>query len=156
MSKNLKYFMREDVKKEIEVEVPGIDSIRDENGKVVPFLIKKLHTETIDRINQMYVTRVPAKDAKKNYIIKDGEIVYRTEKDKVKAFKHIMVEALVYPNLKDDELMKFFNCVDITEMPQKVFPTQDEYAAVSKKVLEVLGLVDPEDVDKKEIEDAKN
>ena len=31
------------------------------------------------------------------------------------------LEALQYPNLKDPELMKHYNCADMTEMPLKVF-----------------------------------
>ena len=52
--------------------------------------------------------------------------------------------------------MEYFGCHDITEMPQRVFPTNDEYTAVTKKVMEVLGLVDPDEADQKEVDDAKN
>ena len=155
-NKNLKYFMRPEAKEEIVVEVEGLEGIVDENGKVVPFKIKKLHNETVDKINKMYTSRFPAKDKKGNFIIQNGEIVYRTEKDRTKAFHHILTEALVYPDLKDAELMAYFNCNDITEMPQKVFPTNDEYTAVTQKVMAVLGLVDPDEADQKEIDDAKN
>lgn len=155
-SKNLKYFMRQSAKEELVVEVEVLESIKDEKGNIVPFRIKKLHNETIDKINKMYVTRIPAKDKKGNFIIQNGEIVYKVEKDKTKAFHHILAEALVYPDLKDKELMEFFGCHDITEMPQRVFPTSDEYTAVTKKVMEVLGLVDPDEADQKEVDDAKN
>lgn len=155
-NKNLKYFMRPEAKEELVVEVEGLESIKDEKGNVVPFKIKKLHNETVDKINKMYVTRVPAKDKKGNFIIQNGEIVYKVEKDKTKAFHHVLVEALVYPDLKDKELMEYFGCHDITEMPQRVFPTNDEYTAVTKKVMEVLGLVDPDEADQKEVDDAKN
>ena len=154
--KNLKYFMRPEAKEEVVVEVEGIESIKDEKGEKVPFKIKKLHNETVDKINKMYTSRVPAKDKKNNYIIQNGEIVYRVEKDRTKAFHHILAEALVYPNLKDPELMAYFDCHDITDMPQKVFPTNDEYAEVTKKVMTVLGLVDPDEADQKEVDDAKN
>ena len=113
-NKNLKYFMRPEAKEELVVEVEGLESIKDEKGNVVPFKIKKLHNETVDKINKMYVTRVPAKDKKGNFIIQNGEIVYKVEKDKTKAFHHILVEALVYPDLKDKELMEYFGCHDIT------------------------------------------
>ena len=71
------------------------------------------------------------------------------------ASRHLMVEALVYPDLKDKKLMEYFGCVDITEMPLKVFPTNKEYGHVSKQVLKVLGLTE-EDDEAKETEDAKN
>ena len=131
-NKNLKYFMRQSAKEEIVVEVEGLESIRDEKGNIVPFKIKKLHNETVDKINKMYVTRVPAKDKKGNFIIQNGELVYKVEKDKTKAFHHILAEALVVPDLKDTDLMAVFGCLDITEMPQRVVPTNDEYTAVTK------------------------
>lgn len=157
-SKNLKYFMRKEAKEEQIFEVPGLESIKDENGKVVPLKIKKLHNETVANINDMYVTKTPAKDNKGNFIVQNGELVYKVERDRAKATRHILVEALVEPDLKDKELMDFFNCVDITNMPLKVFPDNDEYAYVSRKVMEVIGLIDAEseEKDEKDVEDAKN
>ena len=154
--KNLKYFMRTEALEEKVLTVPGLESIKDENGKVVDLKIKKLHNETISKINEMYRSRTPLKDKKKGFIVQDGEAVYKVERDRAKAARHMMVEALIYPNLKDPELMKFFNCVDVTDMPLKVFPDNDEYGYVSKKVMEVIGLVDPEEKDQKEVDEAKN
>lgn len=154
--KNLKYFMREESKQEQVFQVPAPSRFVDENGKVVQMEIKKLHTDTITRINDMYKTRTPMRDKKGNYIVQNGEVVFRTEKDNLKATRHIIVEALVYPNLQDPELMKFYGCVDITEMPAKVFPDNDEYGYVSRKVMEILGLMDAADSSEQEVEDAKN
>ena len=53
-NKNLKYFMRPEAKEELVVEVEGLESIKDEKGNVVPFKIKKLHNETVDKINKIY------------------------------------------------------------------------------------------------------
>lgn len=155
-AKSLKYFMREEAKTEQVFTVPGIESIKDENGKVVDFEIKKLHQSTITEINNRYKSRTPLRDRKNGYVVQNGEAVFKTEKDNAKATRNIIVEALVYPNLKDPDLMKFYECNDITEMPLKVFPDNDDYAYVNKKVMEVLGLLDPEEEDKKEVEDAKN
>lgn len=58
-------------------------------------------------------------------------------------------------NIFYKKLMEYFGCVDITEMPLKVFPTNKEYGHVSKQVLKVLGLTE-EDDETKETEDAKN
>lgn len=154
--KNLKYFMRAEAKEEQIIEVPGPDTIKDENGNIVPLKIKKLHNETIAKINEMYNSRVPMKDKKGNFIVQNGEIVFKVERDRAKATRHIIAEALVEPDLKDAELMAFFACADIAEMPLKVFPDNDEYGYVSRKVLEVIGLIDSEKEDKKEVDDAKN
>ena len=155
-NKNLKYFMREDSRQEQIFQVPAPERFVDENGEVVQMEIKKLHNDAIDKINAMYKSRTPMKDKKGNYIVQNGEVVFRTEKDSVKATRHIIVEALVYPDLKDPELMKFYDCVDITDMPLKVFPDNDEYGYVSRKVLEILGLMDAAENNEREVEDAKN
>ncbi len=155
-NKNLKYFMREEAKTEQTFTVPGPETIKDENGNVVNLVIKKLHNDTITKINALYKSRTPLKDKKGNYVVQNGEAVYKTEKDNAKATRHIIVEALVEPDLRDKELMAYFNCVDITDMPLKVFPSNDEYGYVSTKVMEILGLLDPAESDKKDTEEAKN
>ena len=67
----------------------------------------------------------------------------------------MIVEALQYPNLKDEELMKYYGVVDITDMPLKVFQTADEYQHVSRVVMEALGLAEPTN-DDQDLDNAKN
>lgn len=155
--KTLKYFMREEARQDAIIKVPGPATIRDEQGNTVELEIKVLSNGEVMRINDMYKTRTPAKDRKGNYIIQDGELVYRTEKDLGKASRHLIVEALVYPDLKDPELMEYFGCVDITDMPFKVFPTAEEYSHVSREVMKALGMLESdEEKNEKDIEAAKN
>ena len=52
--KNLSYFMREDLKNEDIVEMPGPGSIQDENGNPVMFQIKRLRRERVDKIYDHY------------------------------------------------------------------------------------------------------
>lgn len=153
--KSLKYFMREEAREEKIFTVPGPDTIKDENGNVVELKIRQLHNDRMEEIRSMYRTRTPLKDNKKgNYVVQNGEVVYKSEFDAAKSGRRMLVEALAYPDLKDPDLMAFFSCNDITDMPLKVFPTNEEYAYVSKKVLEVLGISEKES--DKEIDDAKN
>ncbi len=151
--KNLKYFMR-DTKDEI-VTAPGPDSFKDENGKVIDFEIKVLSQETINKINEAYRKRSMATDKKGNPLIAMGEVVWKVEKDNARASRHIIAEALQYPNLKDPELMKHYNCVDMTKMPLKVFSRADEYQHVSRIVMQALGLMETPD-DSAELDAAKN
>ncbi len=151
--KNLKYFMR-DTKDEI-VTAPGPDSFKDENGKVIDFEIKVLSQETINKINEAYRKRSMATDKKGNPLIAMGEVVWKVEKDNARASHHIIAEALQYPNLKDPELMKHYNCADMTEMPLKVFSRADEYQHVSRIVMQALGLMETPD-DSAELDAAKN
>ena len=162
MGKNLKYFMREEALTEKIVTVPGPESIKDENGEVVQLEVKVLSASHIRQINEAYHSRSIATDQKGSPYINGGNVVFRDERDNAKATRHIICEALVYPDLKDPELMKFYKCVDITEMPEKVFARADEYAYVTRIVMALLGLggqlSDDEQkaANDKEIADAKN
>jgi hypothetical protein len=151
MEKDLKYFMREH-KEEI-VTVPG--PVNDENGEPVMLEIKVLDNKRIQEINEHYRKRNIATDKKGNPLIAMGEVVFKTEKDGGRAVRHIIAEALVYPDLANKELMAFYNCYDITEMPFFVFPKADEFAHVQRAVFAALGLIEGAD-DEETIEAAKN
>lgn len=153
MKKDLKYFMRSTEQKI--VTAPGPDSFKDDEGKVIDFEIRVLSQEEINRINENYRRRSMATDKKGNPLIANGEVVWKVEKDPAKASRHIIVEALQYPDLKDPNLMKHYGCVDVTDMPLKVFPTADEYQHVSRIVMQALGLGSTFN-DDEELDDAKN
>lgn len=151
--KDLKYFMRS-TEPEI-VTAPGPESFKDENGNVIQFEIKVLSQEEITKINDMYRRRSMATDKKGNALIANGEVVWKTERDSARASRHLIVEALQYPNLKDPELMEYYGCVDVTEMPLKVFQKTDEYQRVSLIVMQALGLSSSVN-DEDDLADAKN
>lgn len=153
MKKDLKYFMRT-VEPEV-VTVPGPDTIKDDEGNVLPLEIRVLSQETINKINDMYREKTMATDKKGNPLIFNGEVVWKVTKDPARASRHLIVEALQFPDLRDPDLMKHFGCVDITEMPLKVFPRADEYQHVSRMVMKALGLSAEID-DDEELNDAKN
>jgi len=152
--KSLKYFMR-DSAPEI-VTVPGPESFKDENGKVIDFEIKVLSQSEIMKINDAYRTHRAARDKKGNPLVMNNEIVWETDRDSARASRHLIVEALQYPDLKDPDLMKHYKCVDVTEMPLHVFPRADEYQHVTRIVMQALGLLSEETSDNEEITDAKN
>jgi hypothetical protein len=151
--KDLKYFMRS-TEAEI-VTAPGPDSFKDDDGNVVQFEIKKLTQEEITRINDAYRRHSMATDKKGNPLVANGEVIWKTERDSAKASRHMIVEALQYPDLKDPELMEYYGCVDVTDMPLKVFSKADEYQHVSRIVMQALGLAAGVS-DDEELSDAKN
>lgn len=151
--KSLKYFMRDSIN-EI-VTIPGPESFKDENGEVLNLEIKVLSQTEIQRINDNYRRRTIATDKKGNPLAYGGEVLWKTERDSAKATRHLIVEALQFPNLKDKELMDFYKCVDITEMPTLVFSRSDEYQHVVRAVMTALGLIDGAD-DESIVEEAKN
>ena len=103
--RTLAYFMRETAKNQDIVEVPGIDSIRDEKGNVVPFKIKMLTKKDIDEIYDKYRKRTLVRDDKGKPVFNRGQAVFDTTTDSNKALRRIIVEALVYPDLHNKELM---------------------------------------------------
>ena len=151
--KNLKYFMRS-LEPEI-VTAPGVPSIKDDEGNVIPLEIKVLSQEEINRINENYRHRSMATDKKGNPLVSQGEVIWKTEKDNAKASRHMIVEALAFPDLKDKELMEYYGCVDVTDMPLKVFPRADEYQHVTRMVMQALGLASAVN-DDEELNDATN
>lgn len=158
--KSLAYFMRETAKKQEIVEIPGIDSIKDANGNVVNFKVKILTRKEIDDIYEKYRTRTLVYDKKGRPVTDRGQAVYDVQTDSNRAMRRIVVEALVYPNLKDKELMDYFECPSFDEMPLKVFPFTKEYDYVTNAVLTALGLLDDSgdtgnDADS-EVQEAKN
>lgn len=155
--KTLSYFMRETAKRQEIIEIPGIDSIRDEKGNVVPFKVKVLTKKEIDDIYDRYRTRTLLYDKKGKPVIDRGQAVFDVSTDSNRALRRVIVEALVYPDLHSKELMDYFECYDYTEMPLKVFPNPKEYEEVANKVLSVLGIIDEGDSDSEsEVREAKN
>ncbi len=154
MSKDLKYFMQDFSEEEI-IKVPAPDRFKDDEGNPIEFEVKQLTQAEIQRIFKLYRQKHVATDKRGNPIVTNGEVAWKVDKDNDRAMRHIIVEALVYPNLKDKELMDFYKCVDVTEMPLKVFPKPDEYSTVTTAILRAIGIVSDFENDE-DIEAAKN
>ena len=153
--RDLKVFMRE---AQGNVHVAGPATFAGADGKPIMLEIKVLGHGEIQHINDMYTMRTMATDTRGNPYIQNGQVAFKVENDTKRATGHILAEALVYPNLKDDELMKYYNCLDITEMASKVFSRTDEFAHVNRVVMAALGLSrEADNADTKQaLDDAKN
>ena len=154
--KSLSYFMRETAKKQEIIEVPGIESIKDEKGNIVPFKIRILTKKQIDDIYDKCRTRTLVYDKKGKPVINRGQAVFDVKTDNNKALQRIIVEALAYPDLKDKELMDYFDCYEFAEMPLKVFPNQKEYDQVTNIVFSALGILEDDGDGEDEVQEAKN
>lgn len=155
MAKSLKYFMRDNTQDEV-ITVKGPETIKDENGNVIDLEIRILSQDEIQTINDNYRRRTVATDKRGNPLAYNGEVLWKTERDSARATRHIIVEALKYPDLKDKQLMDYYKCVDVTQMPLLVFRRADEYAYVMRVVLTALGLIDGDNNEEDTIEEAKN
>ena len=159
MKKNLRYFMRNELKEEKIVTIPGPDTIRDENGDVIQMEVKLLSHKRKREIRNRYDNLEIATDKSGSPLVANGEVVYKRERDMGKATRHMLVEMLQYPDLADPELMKFYGEVDKTNMPLAAF-TEEEYNYVLRTVMTANGVnvqnPEPPEIDPKEVEDAKN
>ena len=151
-NKNLAYFLKKREPKIVEVEAPP--TITDENGNPVMMKVRVLTQEELDKIYDNYTTERPERDKRKNPVVVNGNIVMRRDRDNGKALRHLVAEALVFPNLKSEEVQKTFNCYDQSEIIYKVFPTIEEYSYVIRTVLDAIGISD--DAEEDDIENAKN
>lgn len=153
MNKTLSYFMRKD--EERIITVPAPESFVDENGNRLDLKIKVLSQETIRNINDSMRRRSVAFDKKGNPYSANGEVLFRTDYDSGKAFRQIIAEAIVEPDLSAKELQEFYNCYDNAEMLLKVFSRPGEYNYVFDTVMTALGLVG-ETPEENETQEAKN
>lgn len=152
-NKNLKFFMRPQQEEVVTFAAP--ESFKDDDGNVIEFEVKVLSQQEIDKINAIYRKRSIATDKKGNPLVNGGEVVWKTERDNSRALRHIIVAALQYPKLDDKELMSYYKCVDVTDMPLLVFRNHDEYDYVTKRVMQALGMMEAPD-DAHTLEEAKN
>lgn len=154
MAKDLKYFMR---KKDPEiVKVPGPDTFKDENGKVIDLEIKVLPMEKVQEIYDLYTEKTLVVDKEgQPKVNSNGEAIWKVKKNNQKASRHVVAEALQYPNLKDEKLMEYYGCHEYAEMPVKVFSSFDEYNHVLRAVMRAIGLMEKPNEDS-DIEAAKN
>ena len=159
MKKSLKAFMRESLKTGEIVSAPGPDTIKDDEGKTIMLEFRILSVDEQEKIRKSYENKSVAHDGKGNPVVSNGEIVYKTDPDIFRASRHMLVESLVYPDLRDPELMKFYDCVNMTDMPNKVF-TRNELEFVMQAFNAAHGIgklnTDTQENDRDKIEEAKN
>lgn len=160
--KSLNYFMRDNRNEVVEVEAPP--TFKDEKGNPIMMRVRKLSQKEINDINDKYRTNRVMKDKRGNPIVNGGQVVRDKSFDAESATQMLIVKSLEYPDLTSKELMDYYKCVDVTEMPQLVFKTFDEYNYIVNTILEILGIsdkdeeegFDTESFNAGDVEEAKN
>ncbi len=155
---DMRYFMREELKQDEVVEIPGLETFKGEDGKPIPFQVKVLGIDEVNKIRKAYSKkRIILDDKGKRMFDKLGRPMLSDDTDLEAATRRLVVEALVYPNLKDPELMQFYGVGDVMEMPFKLFKNPKDWSYVSNAVAEVLGIDGSDDIsDEQLIKEAKN
>ena len=148
MANSIKAFMRKRAKEEEVVNVWAPESFVDDNGERVVMKVKRLSNANINKIYDKYHYEKYAKDAEGNFIFnKAGKLVKEDYSDSKGYLNELIVNALVFPDLHDEELRNYYDCIDVLEMPEKVFSCKGEYKYVSDIVVALAGTLSGEEVD---------
>ena len=154
-NKNLSYFM--ELPHEEIIKIPAPETRTDEDGNRLELEERLLTSEQIQKIYDNYKSKNIAYDKRNKPLTAGNEVVFKSTTDSQRAFDHIIAEALVYPDLKNEELQKQFNCYDISMLPKKVFWRRGEYDYVFNHVLSAVGVIDGEEnSSENDVETAKN
>lgn len=150
---SIQAFMRPELKEETIVEIPGIQTFTDEKGEPIPFKIRMITTADLTRIRKGCHVRKIAKDAKGKPIFQNGQIQYDDQYDGNAMNDQMIVQALVFPDLHNKELLDFYGVLDSVELVHKLFRKLDDYTYITEKIQEISGITSDGD---EVIEDAKN
>ena len=155
---NIKAFMKQDLKDRGTMEFPGIERFKDEEGNVIPFIIKRLSRTRLKEIRDMYRTTQVYRDknnGKRPVIGANGQVAVIKDYDAEKAGLHFMVEAFVQPKLDDPELMDYYGVVDVLEMPYVLFADKEEFDYADDCLMIALGLKEKQN-ERDVIDEVKN
>ena len=113
---SIKSFMRNKAKEEEVVNVLAPEGFVDENGERAILRVKRLSTNHINKTYEQYNYFTIARDENKQPIIRNNRVVKDFVQDTEGNINRLIVDALVFPDLHDKELMEFYGCVDVIEV----------------------------------------
>ena len=138
---SIKAFLQPPVMENVE-EVIVSKRFVDDDGKPVPFKVRAISQE----INSLLM----AKHTKKKK--QDGQIF--NELDNTKYMAALVVACTVEPDFKNAELCAYYKTANPEDVPLRMLST-GEFARLSRKIREVNGMMDEEELEEAE-EEAKN
>lgn len=143
METNLRAFMKEELKDHGTMEFPGIKKFVDEDGKPIPFIIKRLSRKEVSEIRNAYRTTRVYRDKQNGdrpVIGANGQVAVIKDYDADRAGLHLMVAAFQQPRLDDPELMEYYGVLDKLDMPQTIFYDAEDFKYADQCLAEALGL----------------
>lgn len=150
---SIKDFMREELKVDQVIEIPGIKTFCDKDGNPIPMKIKIITSGKLSELRAMARKRTIAKDKKGKPIYQGGQIQYSEEIDTTLLTDAMIAESLVFPDLHDKELLAYYGEQEAVKLVHKVFAKIDDYQYISNQISEASGI--GRDADEL-IEEAKN
>lgn len=150
---SIKDFMRKELNEEQIVEIPGVKTFSDADGNPIPLKIRLITTADLKQIRKACHSRKIAKDAKGKPIFQNGNIQYDDQYDGNAIGDEMIVQALVFPDMHNKELLDFYKCNSSVELVHKMFARLDEYTYLINKIQELSGIDTDDDAI---LEEAKN
>lgn len=139
---NLSYFLAGNVEKRENKKIVVSDRFKDENGKVVPWVIRPVSAEEDDLIRKQCTKRVPVV-GKKNQFTQDF--------DANKYLAKLAAAAVVYPDLNNAELQNSYKALGAEQLV-KTMLYKDEFDKLSEELVNETNTEDMEDL----VDEAKN
>ena len=144
---SIKSFMRSKARQEEVVSVLAPEGFVDEKGERAVLKVKRLSTNHINKVYEQYNYSTIARDENKQPIVRNNRIVKDFVQYAEGNINRLIVDALVFPDLHDKELMEFYGCVDVMDMPHAVFASRSEYEYVRDVVMKLSGTLSGEECD---------
>jgi hypothetical protein len=139
---DLRAFLRENAEVMENVKIVVSERFKGEDGKPVPWEIRPLGEDEVDRLRKACTKRVKSKSRGARDDVVDTDLLGAK----------LIAESVVYPPLKSAELQESYGVVGAEALAKKML-FFGEYANLTKKVYEISGLDDDFEDDK---EEAKN
>ena len=137
---SIKDFMKEELKVDQIVEIPGIKTFCDKDGNPIPMKIKVITSGKLSELRNLARKRTIAKDKKGKPIFNGGQIQYSEEIDSTLLTDVMIAESLVFPDLHDKDLLNYYGEQEAVKLVHKVFAKIDDYTYISDQITEVSGL----------------
>ena len=150
---SIKDFMKEELKVEQIVEIPGIKTFCDKDGNPIPMKIRVITSGKLSELRNLARKRTMAKDKKGKPIFQGGQIQFTEEVDTTLLTDTMIAESLVFPDLHDKELLAYYGEQEAVKLVHKVFAKIEDYQYISDQITEVSGI--GKDADEL-IDEAKN
>lgn len=150
---SIKDFMRKELNEEQRIQIPGVKTFSDAEGNPIPITIRLITTSDLKQIRKACHIRKPAKDNKGKLVFQGGQLQYDDQYDGNAISDEMIVQALVFPNMRDKELLDFYKCNSSVELVHKMFWRLDEYTYLIEKIQEASGIDAGDD---EIIDEAKN
>lgn len=115
-------------------EVIISDRFKDENGKPLPFKLRKIDSETSEAL----MKRCRRKERV------NGQII--TEVDNAKYTKLLVLACVVSPNFKDSEMCDFYKVVNPEDVPSRMLSI-GEFSRLSDEIMKFNDFDTPEEIE---------